>query len=85
MDSQFSSLSKMRFSVVVAFFSHARILGKCSTTHSLSALFVFLFFEVESGRAYSYHSLDQDQSRVAQRAEMTVAECSLTSCELVSR
>ena len=32
--------------------------------------------------AYQFHSLCQDKSTVAQRAEMTVAECSLTSCML---
>ena len=30
---------------------------------------------------YYFHSLGQDQSTVAQRAETTVTECSLTSCE----
>ena len=29
---------------------------------------------------YQLHSLGQDQSTVAQRAEATVAECSLKSC-----
>ena len=32
-------------------------------------------------RAHYFHFLGQDQSTVAQRAETTVAECSLTSCE----
>ena len=31
------------------------------------------------GRAYRCHSLGQDQFTVAQQAETTVAECSLTS------
>ena len=33
--------------VVVAFSSLARILGECSTIHTLPALFCFCFFEVE--------------------------------------
>ena len=32
-------------------------------------------------RAHLFHFLCQDQSTVAQRAETTVAECSLTRCE----
>ena len=31
-------------------------------------------------RAHKFHSVGQDQSTMAQRAETTVAECSLTSC-----
>ena len=34
----------------------------------------------EIARAYQIHFLGQDQSTVAQRAETTVTECSLTSC-----
>ena len=37
-------------------------------------------FEVEIAHTHLLHSLCQDQSTVAQRAEMTVAKCSLTSC-----
>ena len=33
---------------LVAFFSLARILGECSTIHSLPALFFFFFFKVKS-------------------------------------
>ena len=43
--------------------------------------FSFLFFSKwRLARAHKFHSLCQDQSTVAQRAETTVAECSLTSC-----
>ena len=39
----------------------------------------FFFFKWRLARA-NIHSLGQDQSTVAQRAETTVTECSLTSC-----
>ena len=38
------------------------------------------FFRSESSRSNLFHSLGQDQSTVAQRAETTVIECSLRSC-----
>ena len=42
---------------------------------------IFLFFLLfRSARAQKFHSLRQDWSTVAQRAETTVAKCSLTSC-----
>ena len=40
----------------------------------------FFFLKRRSARQRSFHFLDQDQSTAAQRAETTVAECSLTSC-----
>ena len=44
-------------------------------------LFVlFCFFKWRLARAIEFHSLGQDQSTVAQRAETTMAERSLTSC-----
>ena len=46
--------------------------GVSSTIHSLPAVFCFCFC--------FFHSLSQNQSTVAQRAETTVAERSLTSC-----
>ena len=47
--------------------------------------FFFFFFTVEITRAHLFHSLGQDQSTVAQRAEMTVTKHSLMSaCQLVS-
>ena len=52
--------------VVVAFSSYAGILGKCSTS-----------FEVEISHTHKFHSLGQDQSTVAQWAEMTVTKSSL--------
>ena len=42
---------------------------------SFPACAFFFFF-----RAHLFRSLFQDQSTVAQPAEITVAECSLTSC-----
>ena len=45
------------------------------------ARFIFsFFFKVRLTRAHYFHSLGQDQSTVAQRAETTVAEYTLTSC-----
>ena len=61
--------------VVVFFSSHARFWGECSTMYSPLAL----FFKWRSARAHQTHLLGQDQYTVAQRAETTVAECSLTS------
>ena len=52
--------------------------GMVAFPHSPLAL--FFFFEWRSARAYQFHFLGQDQSKVAQRAETTVARCSLTSC-----
>ena len=49
--------------VVVAFPSHARI----------------FFLKWRLARAHKFHSLSQDQSTVAQRAEKTVTECSMKS------
>ena len=39
----------------------------------------FFFFKWRLARALFFHSLGQDQSTVAPRAESTVTECSLTS------
>ena len=41
--------------------------------------FFFFFLKLRLARAHYFHSLSQDQSTVAQQAETTVAECSLTS------
>ena len=42
-------------------------------------------FEWKSANTHQFHSLSQDQSPVAQKAEMTVAVCSWrVACELVS-
>ena len=40
----------------------------------------FFFLKVEIRSRTLIPLFSQDQSKVAQRAEMTVAECSLTSC-----
>ena len=72
--------------MVVAFSSLARIWGECSTIHYplavlLLLLFVcFLFFKVEISSGTLIPLFGQNLSNVAQRAETTVAECSLTSC-----
>ena len=76
---------------VVAFSSHARILGDGKTIPSPPALYfffffirlsiyLFIYFEVESACPHQFHFLGQDQSIVVQRAKITVAEHSLTSC-----
>ena len=59
--------------LVVAFSSRARVLGECSTVHSLPALFFFLKWRL--ARANLFYSLGQDQSTVVQRAVTTVTEC----------
>ena len=64
--------------VVMAFSSRARISGECSTPHSPPELF-FFFLMGRLARAHLFHSLGQDQPTVAQRAETTVTESSLTS------
>ena len=49
--------------------------------HSILAyVFYFFFPKWRLARAHLFHSLGQDQSTLAQRAETTVAECSLTCC-----
>ena len=55
-----------------------RIWEECSTIHSPSALFLFacLFLKLRLARAHQLHSLGQDLSTVAQRAETTVVEIS---------
>ena len=65
--------------VVVAFFLLARVGGGGRFDVSFPACAVY-YFKRRSARAHEFHFLDQDQSTVAQRAEMTVAECSLTGC-----
>ena len=65
--------------VVVTLSSFARIFGRM-LYHSFPACAFFFFFKWRSARAHKFHSLCQHQSTMAQRAETTVAECSLTSC-----
>ena len=66
--------------VVRAFSSPERILGDCSTIHSPPAIFC-LFVEVAiSSRTLIPLFRPGSVHTVAQRAETTVAECSLTSC-----
>ena len=63
--------------------SRARILGECSTIQFPPALFFFSFFffsEVEISSRTLIPLFGHHQSTVAQRAETTVAECSLESC-----
>ena len=69
--------------VAAAFSSLARILGECSTIHSLPA--PFFFFRWRLARAHYRHSLRQDRSTVAQRAETTVAESSATIIQIVQQ
>ena len=46
---------------------------------SFPACTFFFFLKWRLAHAHQFHSLGQDQSTVAQRAETTVTECSLTS------
>ena len=62
---------------LVAFSLCTRIFGECSTVYSPPALFSFSS-EVEISLHKLIPLFGQDQSMVAQRAEMTVTECSLT-------
>ena len=72
-----AATSAVSFCVGVASSSRARILGESSTVHSLACAFFFFFFEVEISSRTPIPLFGQDQSTVAQRAEMTVTECSL--------
>ena len=49
---------------------------------SLALLLFFFKVEIGSYTLIEFHSLCQDQSTVAQHAETSMAECSLTSCVL---
>ena len=64
---------------MVAFSSHVRMCGEGSTIHTPPTLF---FFKWRSTCAHRFHSKGQDQSTVAQRAEMTMAQCSMTISRL---
>ena len=61
---------------MVAFSWLARF-GRRFDVHSMPVPF---FLKSRSVRAHQFHVLGQDQSTVAEQAEMTVAKCSLTSC-----
>ena len=65
--------------VVVAFFPSLRRFWENDRPFILRLRF-FFFFEVQISSRALFHSLCQDQSTEAQRAETTVVECSLTSC-----
>ena len=47
---------------------------------SFPACAFFFFLKWKSVRTPQFHFLGEDQSTVAQRAETTVTECSLTRC-----
>ena len=49
-------------------------------SYSFHACTFFFVFRWRLARAHLFHSLGQDQSSVAQRAETIVVECSRTSC-----
>ena len=63
--------------VVVAFFHACKDSGRMFNHLFPPALF-FFFLKRKLACAHQFHLLCHDQSTVAQRAEMTVAECSLT-------
>ena len=63
------------FLVVVAFSSCARIFGRMFNNSFTACAFFFLFFlKWRLACTHLFHSLGQDQSTVAQRAELTVTE-----------
>ena len=62
--------------VMVTFSSRARTLGECA--HSSFPACAF-YLKRRLARAHEFRSLGQDQSTVAQQAETTVTERSLTS------
>ena len=69
--------------VAVVFSSLARIVGRMfdRSFPECAFLFVCLFvLKWRLARTHEFHSLGQDQSTVAKRAETTVAECSQASC-----
>ena len=66
--------------VVVALSAPARISGKCLTIPHLRLLFCFCCFQVEIGSRIPIPFFWQDQSTVAQWAQMIVAESSLINC-----
>ena len=57
-----------------------RLLGSWENVRPFILRLPFFFLKWRLARAHSFHSLCQDQSTVAQRAESTLAGCSLTSC-----
>ena len=63
--------------MVMAFSLLARTLKESLTKFPVCA---FFFLKWRSAWMYQFHSSGQDQCTVAQRAEMTVNECSLMSC-----
>ena len=66
--------------VVVAFSSCLRIFGRMFDNSLPASPFFLIFLKWRLVRAHWFHSLGQDQSTMAKRAETTVTECSLTSC-----
>ena len=68
---KFKDLEKVK-RVLVALSSFGRILGECSTSHSTHTVEICLCTQISF--------LCQDQSTVAQRVKVTLAECSLTGC-----
>ena len=65
--------------VEVAFFLACEELGRMFD-HSFPACACFFIFKVEINSGTLIPLFCQNQSTVAQRAETTVAECSLSSC-----
>ena len=66
--------------VMMAFSSLAKTLGEGLKSRCPPADFFFFFRSEDQLMHTSFTCLDQDPSTVAQRAEMIVAACSLTSC-----
>ena len=62
--------------VVVSFSLRTRIWGKIVNPIPACALFfLFFFLKWRSACTHQFHSLSQDQSTVAQQAEMTLLPC----------
>ena len=62
------------------FFVACEDLGRMFNHSFPACTFLFLFLKWGLARTHWFHSLGQDQSTVAQRAEMTVAKYFLTGC-----
>ena len=65
---------------VMAAFPRLRGFGQNDRPFIPRLRFFFFFLKWRLARADWFHSLCQDKSTVAQQAETTVVECSLTSC-----
>ena len=77
---------KQRITYCVGFSLSCEDFGRMFDHSFLAYAFFFFFFFIKwrLARAHLFHSLGQDRSTVAQQAETTVAECSLTKLRVSS-